>query len=196
MAFFNLTVEKRFLYEDDQVIQARIESLMTLFQTNNSEHVSQMILNALETYKKFIVCETSMQNKVTGQTLENLIKSLLIITCHRKDYDHLKSLVSWSFPSIFQVFHDFLSDQVVSASPKSSIHHQRNQCNTYKTSHQKLPTFHLRCIRTRSLADGIFTAHRAAKSGNVESFREHHRRSRFESGGSQQEARANLPLLE
>jgi hypothetical protein len=67
---------------------------MSLFQINNSDYVSQLILNALETYKKILVCETTMQNKVTGPTLENLIKSLMIITCHRKDYDHLKSLVS------------------------------------------------------------------------------------------------------
>lgn len=69
-----------------------------------------MILNALETYKKILICETSMQNKVTGQTLENLIKSLLIITCHRKDYDHLKSLVScWGFFNYFKSFHEFSS---------------------------------------------------------------------------------------
>lgn len=109
-SFFNLFLfkgEKRFLAEDENVIQARIDSLMNLFLTNNSESVSQMIFNALETYKKFLVCESPMQNKISGPTLELLIKSLLIITCHRKDYDHLKSLVRWK--KIFQIFKSFLT---------------------------------------------------------------------------------------
>ena len=76
------------------MIQARIESLMNLLQIRNNEDVTQMILNALETYKKLIVCDTSWQNKVTGKTLESLIKSLLIVTCHRKEFEHLNSMVS------------------------------------------------------------------------------------------------------
>lgn len=84
------------MQEEDHLIQARIESLMKLFQnTNNNESANQMILNTLETYKKLIIIETSMQNKVTGQTLENLIRALLIITCYRKEYDHLNSLVRY-----------------------------------------------------------------------------------------------------
>jgi hypothetical protein len=119
---------------------------MSLFQINNSDYVSQLILNALETYKKILVCETTMQNKVTGPTLENLIKSLMIITCHRKDYDH-----------------------------------QRNQRRSLKATHQAMPTLHLRRYRTRPPADGVHATDGRAKPRELESLRQHHRRSR---GGS------------
>lgn len=81
------------LNEEDSIIQARIESLMNLLQTSRSADALQMILNALETYKKLLICETSLQNKISCQTLENLIKALLVIICYRKEYDYLNSMV-------------------------------------------------------------------------------------------------------
>lgn len=81
------------MLEDDSVIMGRISSLMTFFENNNTPEVTHMILNSLETYKKLIICETDMQNKVSCSTLDNLIKALLVITCHRKEYDQLNSMV-------------------------------------------------------------------------------------------------------
>lgn len=86
-------VEKRLLAEKDVVIQARIEALLELLQNTNNEESSVMVLNSLETYKKFLICETELQNKVTSQTVESLIKALLIIFCHRKEFEHLNSMV-------------------------------------------------------------------------------------------------------
>lgn len=102
--------EKKLLLEDDSVILGRINSLMSFFQNNNTPEVSQMILNSLETYKKLIICETELQNKIGCSTLENLIKALLVITCHRKEYDHLNSMVSFALsPAVFALTNIVLS---------------------------------------------------------------------------------------
>lgn len=88
------TVEQKLLMEEDEVVRARIESLMQMFLYNNTDDSSQMILNSIDTYKKLLVCEPEFQNKVSCQTIESLVKSLLILSCHRKEYDHLNSMVS------------------------------------------------------------------------------------------------------
>lgn len=88
-----ISVERKLLQEDDSVIKARIASLMQFFESNHTEDGSQMILNSLETYKKLLLCETDLQNKMTGETLENLINALLIVLCNRKGYDHFNSMV-------------------------------------------------------------------------------------------------------
>lgn len=81
------------MQEDDSTINARIDSLMDLFRKSDSEETNQIILNSLETYKKLLICETSLQNKFSGKTLDSLIKALLVVMCHRKDFDHLNSMV-------------------------------------------------------------------------------------------------------
>lgn len=81
------------LSEDDNVIQARIASLLKLLEISNDEDSSQMILNVLETYKSFLICEPDLQNKISCKTLESLIHALLIILSHRKEFDHLHSMV-------------------------------------------------------------------------------------------------------
>lgn len=86
-------MEKKLLAEKDDVIQARIEALLQLLENTNNEESSMMILNTLETYKKFIICETEMQNKVTSKTVDSLVKALLVIFCDRKEFDHLNSMV-------------------------------------------------------------------------------------------------------
>lgn len=85
---------KKFLLEEDDVIQARIEALLMLFENTSTDESSQMIINALDTYKKNLICETELQNKVSCSTVEVLVKALLTIHCHRKEYDHLNSMVS------------------------------------------------------------------------------------------------------
>lgn len=88
-----ILVERKLLQEEDNVMRARIASLMQFFQSNHTEEGGQMILNSLETYKKLLLCETDLQNKMSGDTLENLINALLIVLCHRKEYDHFNSMV-------------------------------------------------------------------------------------------------------
>lgn len=93
LLFTNYLVEKKLLAERDEVIQARIEALLELLQSTNNDEASLMVLNSLETYKKFLICETEMQNKVTSKTVDTLIEALLIIYCHRKEFEHLNSMV-------------------------------------------------------------------------------------------------------
>lgn len=81
------------LAEEDNVIQARIASLLTLLEISNDDTSSQMILNALETYKSLLICEPDLQNKFSCKTLEILIHALLVVLSHRKEYDHLHSMV-------------------------------------------------------------------------------------------------------
>lgn len=90
---FQLSVEQKLLVEEDEVIRARIESVMQIFQHNSTEESSQMVMNCIDTYKKFLICEPELQNKVSCQTMESLVKSLLVMSCHRKEYDHLNSMV-------------------------------------------------------------------------------------------------------
>lgn len=67
---------------------------MELFQSNNTEEVSQMIINGLETYKKLLICEPELQNKFSNETLDTLIRALLAVLCYRKEYEHLNSMVN------------------------------------------------------------------------------------------------------
>lgn len=85
--------ERSLLAEEDNVIQARIASLQTLLDISNGEDSSQMILNALETYKSLLICEPDLQNKLSCKTLESLVHALLIVLAHRKEFDHLNSMV-------------------------------------------------------------------------------------------------------
>lgn len=79
--------------EDDLIVQTRIDSLMQLFEYSNSDDASMMILNVFETYRKLLVRDTSMQNKLSGSTIEKLLHYNMVILCHRKQYDHLYSMV-------------------------------------------------------------------------------------------------------
>lgn len=97
--FFRAVV-KKFLQEDDDVIHARILALLQLFETANSEVASQMILNALDTYKKHLIYETELQNKLSCRTMEILIKALLTVLCFREEHDHLHSMVSKTIKSV------------------------------------------------------------------------------------------------
>lgn len=66
---------------------------MELFVNSNSDEISQMILNGLDTYKKLLIIEVELQNKLSCETIDTLIDSLLVILCHRKAFDHLHSMV-------------------------------------------------------------------------------------------------------
>ncbi|CRK96013.1 CLUMA_CG009453, isoform A [Clunio marinus] len=94
---FASNFEKKLLNEADNIINARLESLIILFQSTKCTDTSQMIVNCLETYKKLLIAEPCLQNKFTCKTVENLITMLLIVTCHRREFDHLKSLIKF-FP--------------------------------------------------------------------------------------------------
>ena len=90
----HISVETKLLLEDDLIVQARIDVLVQLFELSNSEDVSAMILNVFETYRKLLIRETPIQNKLSCTTITKLLKSNMIIWCHRKQYDHLYSMVS------------------------------------------------------------------------------------------------------
>jgi hypothetical protein len=92
---FIFLVERKLLQEeDDLIIQTRIDSLMRLFDLSNSEDATLMIINVFETYRKLLVRDTSMQNKLSGSTIEKLLHYNMVILCHRKQYKHLYSMVS------------------------------------------------------------------------------------------------------
>lgn len=79
--------------ESDTFIKARIDSLMHLFELSNSDDVGTMILNALDTYRKMLIRDTGFQIKLSCATIEKLQMNYMIILCHRKQYEHLNSLV-------------------------------------------------------------------------------------------------------
>lgn len=88
-----ISVEKKFVREEDFIMETRIDTLMQLFENSNSDEVTMMILNAFETYRKIIVRDTDFQNKISCNTFEKLQKSYMIIMCHRRQYEHLYSMV-------------------------------------------------------------------------------------------------------
>lgn len=88
-------MEKRFVKEEDFVIQARLDSLMQLFENSNNEEAGTMILNVLETYRKLIVRDTAFQNKISCTTIDKIQKNYMLIMCHRKQYEHLYSMVNF-----------------------------------------------------------------------------------------------------
>lgn len=98
-----ISVENKLLLEDDLIVQARIDVLMQLFELSNSEDVSTMILNVFETYRKLLIREKPIQNKLSCTTITKLLKSNMIILCHRKQYDHLYSMVR--LPSMSNLFY-------------------------------------------------------------------------------------------
>lgn len=91
---FFFSVEKKLLVEDDLIVQARIDVLMKLFEISNSEEVTAMILNVFETYRKLLIRDTDIQNKFSSTTVEKLLNNNMIILCHRKQYEHLYSMVN------------------------------------------------------------------------------------------------------
>ena len=66
---------------------------MGLFQCSDHEEVSQMIMNSLETYKKYIIVHSEYQNKLSRRTVQDLLNALLVVTCFQKKFDHLNSMV-------------------------------------------------------------------------------------------------------
>lgn len=78
---------------------------MNLFQNTDCEEVNQIVINTLETYKKFLVCEMDLQNKLSYATIEQLMHSLMIIFSYKKDYGHLHSLVSLTTAIVFKHIH-------------------------------------------------------------------------------------------
>lgn len=87
-------VERILLQEDDLIAQVRMDALMQLFEISNDEKVTKMILNVLETYRKLLIRETDIQNKISSLTMQKLLKYNMIILCQRKQYEHLYSMVS------------------------------------------------------------------------------------------------------
>ena len=93
--------------EDETAIEARIDSLMQLFELSNSEEVETMVLNVLETYRKLLIREMGFQNRISWALLDKLLKSYMIVLCHRKQYDNLYSIVS-----CLQVYFQFLRQKI------------------------------------------------------------------------------------
>lgn len=89
-----INAEKRILNEPEPFMQGRFDSLIEFFRNSNTAIADQMILNSLETYKKLLLSDPEFQNNISWEVLETLIEALLLVFCHRKDYDHLNSMVS------------------------------------------------------------------------------------------------------
>jgi hypothetical protein len=89
-----ILVEKKLIQEDDQVIGIRIKALLRLFETVDNEEALKIVINGLDTYKKFIVCEAELQNNLSSKTLQVLIQSFLLVLCHTKNHEHLNRMVS------------------------------------------------------------------------------------------------------
>lgn len=85
--------DTKLLYESDEVINVRIESLMRLFERTSSEDTGQMVLNVFESYRKYLVRDVKFQCKLSRATVEKLINYYMIILCHRKCNEHLSSSV-------------------------------------------------------------------------------------------------------
>lgn len=66
---------------------------MDLFQSSDHEEVLQMIMNSLETFKKYIIVYSEYQNKLSRRTVQDLLNALLVVTCFQKKFDHLNSMV-------------------------------------------------------------------------------------------------------
>lgn len=83
---------------------------MNLFQYSDVEEVTQMIMNSLETYKKYIIIHSEYQNKLSKRTVLDLLNALLVVTCFQQKSDHLISMVindCLSFISINSIFNLF-----------------------------------------------------------------------------------------
>lgn len=81
------------LYETDEVINARLESLMNLFLKTTNDDTGQMILNVFETYRKYIIRDVKFQCKLSCMTVKKLLNYYMIILCHRKCNEHISSMV-------------------------------------------------------------------------------------------------------
>lgn len=87
--------DNKLLYETDEVINARLESLMNLFLKTTSDDTGQMILNVFETYRKYLIRDVKFQCKLSCATVEKLINYYMITLCHRKCSDHISSTVRY-----------------------------------------------------------------------------------------------------
>lgn len=85
--------DNKLLYETDEVINARLESLMNLFLKTTNDDTGQMILNVFETYRKYIIRDVKFQCKLSCLTVKKLINYYMIILCHRKCSEHISSMV-------------------------------------------------------------------------------------------------------
>ena len=88
-----ILVDNKLLYESDEVINARLESLMNLFLKTTNDDTGQMILNVFETYRKYIIRDVKFQCKLSCATVKKLMYYYMIILCHRKCSDHISSTV-------------------------------------------------------------------------------------------------------
>ncbi|KAL7049656.1 hypothetical protein ACKWTF_003804 [Chironomus riparius] len=88
-----VTFDNKLLYESDEVINARLESLMNLFLKTTNDDTGQMILNVFETYRKYILRDVKFQCKLSCATVKKLIYYYMIILCHRKCSDHISSTI-------------------------------------------------------------------------------------------------------
>lgn len=70
---------------------------MGLFQSSDNEEVLLMIMNSLETFKKYIIVHSEYQNKLSRRTVQDLLNALLVVTCFREKFDHLNSMVIKDF---------------------------------------------------------------------------------------------------
>ncbi|XP_070497376.1 uncharacterized protein [Chironomus tepperi] len=88
-----VTFDNKLLHESDDVINARLESLMNLFLKTTNDDTGQMILNVFETYRKYIIRDVMFQCKLSCETVKKLINYYMIILCHRKCSDHISSTI-------------------------------------------------------------------------------------------------------
>jgi len=95
--FLNTVIldDNKLLYETDEVINARLESLMNLFLKTTSDDTGQMILNVFETYRKYLIRDVKFQCKLSCATVEKLINYYMITLCHRKCGDNISSTVRY-----------------------------------------------------------------------------------------------------
>lgn len=118
-------------------MQQRIESFTQLFLNNTkNDDTGQMVLNAFETYRKLLIRDTSFQNKLSGATIEKLIKNYMIILCHRKKIDHLSSVVSRFIFFIHFIILTLLSVQIKLYPSHRKLQYVNNVCETLLSSNQ------------------------------------------------------------
>lgn len=88
-------LERKFQNESDDVIKARLDSLMHLLQNtnNNAYDTGQLVLNVYESYRKILLRDVNFQAKLSSETISTLLNNYLFILCHRKQFEHLHSAI-------------------------------------------------------------------------------------------------------
>lgn len=88
-----LGLKQYLMNEEPKFLESRIRKITDLYKNSENDKSYQIAVNFFESYKKILVTDRFLQDKISYKCMQEITDNMLICLCHLKMYEHLHSMV-------------------------------------------------------------------------------------------------------